>query len=118
VSNTAELDELIAEITVDCYNEDEQLSGLLTAFSDELALPLNAELLDISVLVLGFDMRGSGRELTARCRHGVTDGEIALADLTFPAGSVAAWLHAAYRRFLGLPSRPASKPAGWTPSWR
>jgi hypothetical protein len=34
------LDELIAEATVDCYNEEEQLTGLFTLIEDNLALPL------------------------------------------------------------------------------
>jgi len=115
---TAELDELIAEITVDCHDEDEQLSGFLVAFTDQVEPPLDANLLDITVQVLGFDLPGRSATIVARCRHGRSTGEISLADLTFPPGSVAAWLHAAYRRFLLLKPRPATKPTGWTLSWQ
>lgn len=112
-----ELDELIAEITVDCYDEDEQLSAFLVAFAHEIETPLEADLLDITVQVHSFDLHGSPGALIARCRHGASTGEISLADLTFPPGTVAAWIHAAYRRFLLLEPRPATKPARWTLSW-
>lgn len=116
MTDAAELDELIAEITVDCDDEEERLSSLLSVFTDEITFPLEAAVLDITVLVLDVDMRES--ELTARCRHGSAEGEIALADLVFPAHTVAAWLHAVYRRFLGLTPRPATKPEGWNLSWQ
>src|SRR6266498_1512801 len=37
-----ELDALIEEITVDCYNEDEELSGFLTYLDDALEQPVEA----------------------------------------------------------------------------
>ena len=37
--SAARLDELIAEATVECYNEEEQLTGLFTLIEDNLALP-------------------------------------------------------------------------------
>jgi hypothetical protein len=39
--------------------------------------------------------------------------QLALADIVFPDGTVAAWLHAAYRCYLGLKPFPATAPAGW-----
>lgn len=33
------LDAMIEEATVDCYNEDEQLTGMFTMIEDNLALP-------------------------------------------------------------------------------
>jgi hypothetical protein len=35
--SVAELDALIAEATVDCYDEDEQVLGLYSVMADELA---------------------------------------------------------------------------------
>ena len=37
--SVAELDALIAEATVDCYGEDEQVLGLYSVMVDELAVP-------------------------------------------------------------------------------
>ena len=38
-TSTARLDAMVAEATVDCYNEDEQVTGLFTMIEDNLALP-------------------------------------------------------------------------------
>ena len=35
----AELDALIAQATVDCYNEDEELAGFAAMVEDNLAVP-------------------------------------------------------------------------------
>jgi hypothetical protein len=35
----AELDALIAQATVDCYNEDEELAGFAAMIEDNLAVP-------------------------------------------------------------------------------
>jgi hypothetical protein len=40
-----------------------------------------------------------------------------MVDLFFPPDTVAAWLHAAYRRWLGLDPHPYDMPSGWRPSW-
>ena len=47
--STARLDELIAEATVDCYNEEEQLTGLFTLIEDNVALPFETNVLGVSV---------------------------------------------------------------------
>jgi hypothetical protein len=47
--STARLDELIAEATVDCYNEEEQLTGLFTLIADNLALPFETNVLGVLV---------------------------------------------------------------------
>jgi hypothetical protein len=49
------LDELIDEATVDCYNKEEQVTGLFAMLEDHLALPFQTE-------VLGGD--GDGRRST------------------------------------------------------
>ncbi len=35
----AQLDAMIEEATIDCYNESEQVTGLLTVIEDELKVP-------------------------------------------------------------------------------
>jgi hypothetical protein len=38
-TSEARLDAMVEEATVDCYNEDEQVTGLFTMIEDNLALP-------------------------------------------------------------------------------
>ncbi|MHB8620473.1 MAG: hypothetical protein ACYDAG_13020 [Chloroflexota bacterium] len=82
-------------------------------FQDEVAVPVPATVLGMVVEVTGFDLEGDERRgLVARCRHQGSTGTLSLADVRFEAGSVAGWLHAAYRTWLGLSPFPASRPAG------
>ena len=37
-SDTAHLDELIAEATVDCYNESEEITGIFTMLEENLTM--------------------------------------------------------------------------------
>jgi len=55
-----ELDELIAEATVDCYGEDEQLTGLATMIADNLAVPFETTVLGVTVTVPAIDQADSG----------------------------------------------------------
>jgi hypothetical protein len=112
---TQPLDQLIDEITVDADDLGEQLSGFLQVFQDELTLPVPAAVLGIPVEVTGFDLEGDERRgLVAECRHEGGRGRLSLADVRFEQGSVAGWLHAAYRTWLGLPPFPARRPRNWT----
>jgi hypothetical protein len=111
---TQSLGELIDEITIDAHDVDEQLSGFLQTLQDEVAVPVPAFVLGIVVDVVGFDLEGDGRRgLVAQCRHAGVGGTLSLADVRFKTGSVAAWLHAAYRTWLGLPPFPAQQPSNW-----
>jgi hypothetical protein len=106
--------QLIDEITVDAYDTDEQLSGFLQVFQDEVTGPTSATMLGMAIDVAGFDQEGDERRgLVARCRHQGTTGTIALADIHFEPDSVAGWLHAAYRTWLCLPPFPALRPPDW-----
>jgi hypothetical protein len=40
----AELDTLIEEATVDCYNDEEQITGLFTKIDEHLAVPFDTEI--------------------------------------------------------------------------
>ncbi len=107
-----ELDELIAEIVVDCYDDDERMVAFCTALEDEIPVPFETVFLGIPIEVIAI---GTGRApgVVATCRHEEETGEVDLASLTFPDGSVAAWLQAAYLRYLGHdPGRP-TPPPGW-----
>jgi hypothetical protein len=109
------LTQLIDEITVDAYDTDEQLSGFLQVFQDEVTAPVSATVLGMTVEVTRFDLEGDERRgLVARCRHQGTAGTLSLADVRFEPKSVAGWLHAAYRTWLCLAPFPARRPPGWT----
>jgi hypothetical protein len=109
------LNELVESITVDAYGTDEQSTAFLTVFEEEVDLPCPAQILGIDIEVLGFDLQGDERRgLVARCRSaGGRADVVSLADLHFESGTVAAWLHAAFRKWLGLKTFPARRPEGW-----
>lgn len=47
------LEELIEEATVDCYDEEEQHSGLLTMIEDEVVFPFDAKVIGEIVQITG-----------------------------------------------------------------
>jgi hypothetical protein len=47
----SQLDALVEEAMVDCYNEDEQLTGLFTMIEDNLAVPFTTRVLGVEVTV-------------------------------------------------------------------
>ena len=50
----ASMREQIDEILVDCHDEEEQMMAWEVAFTDDVAVPFKAALLDMPVEVLGF----------------------------------------------------------------
>ena len=63
------LEELIEEITVDAYGEDEQLWAFLQAFEDNLTVPCDGFVIGEPVSVIAFDYDGNERRgITAQCR--------------------------------------------------
>jgi hypothetical protein len=109
------LSELVDSIVVDAYGTDEQLTAFLTALDDEVDLPCAAQILGVEIEVVAFDLEGDERRgLVVRCRSvgGPTD-VVSFADVRFESGTIAAWLHAAFRTWLGLKTFPARRPEGW-----
>jgi hypothetical protein len=85
----SQLDALVGEATVDCYNDDQQLSGLFTMIEDNLALPFGTQVIGAAVTLRRVDLVGTGswrsvnkvvigrrsRSWTCRCRtHRPTAG--------------------------------------------
>ena len=109
VQDLAALDELIEEITVDAYNDDEKLSSFSQVMADEVSFPCDGFVIGEPVSVLEVDYDGNERRgLTARCQR--SDGSVHVvtaADLVFPKHSGAARYFACYRRWLGLEPYPA-----------
>jgi hypothetical protein len=67
------LDELIEEATIDCYNEDEQHSGLLTMIEDEVVFPFEAKVMGDVVRITGMQWPDHGYGLQFTCeKHGAT----------------------------------------------
>jgi hypothetical protein len=97
-----EINDLIDEVIVDAYGDDEQLSSFERAFEELDGLP-DAMVIGEVVEVLHIWYDGDERRgLIARCRRNGQEYPLSLLDLAFPGDSEAARLVAAYRRWLGL----------------
>jgi hypothetical protein len=96
----AELDALVAEAVVDCYDEHEQLSGLFAMIEGDLTVPFETELLGVPVVVRKVDLRSSG--IVAICHRGRLRQAIGVLDLPLPdpAPEGTQWIEA-YRRWAG-----------------
>ena len=71
----AALHELIEEITVDAYNDDEKLRAFRQVIEDEVSFPFDGFVIGEPVSVLEIDYDGNERRgLTARCRR--VDGSV------------------------------------------
>lgn len=96
----AQLDELIEEATVDCYDEEEQASGFFAVIEDNLALPFTTRILGAEASVAAVEMDDDGR-IKAICERSGERQRIDLIDLPLPSPppSGAEWI-AAYRRWV------------------
>jgi hypothetical protein len=94
-----QLDAMIEEATVDCYNEEEQVTGLFTMLVDNLALPFETTVLGMAVSVVGADLSGSGQIVAVCSRDGLRQA-IPILDLPMPMPPPAGadWIEA-YRRW-------------------
>ena len=57
--NSAEVDELVEEIIVDAYSDDEQLWAFRQAFEDNVVLPAEAFVIGQPVEVVAIDYDGN-----------------------------------------------------------
>jgi Calcium binding len=94
-----ELESLVEEATVDCYNESEQVCGLYTMMENDLALPFETEILGIAVVVEKIDLTERD-EIVAICKRGGKRQRIPLLDVPLPSPPPAGaqWI-AAYRHW-------------------
>ncbi len=99
------LDELLEQATVDCYDEEEEFTGVLNTLDDNLSFPLQAEAMGELVEVIGLDSRRSSlrKGIVARVRKGGREYSVGLADLNFvdPDPASAEWLEV-YRYWAGM----------------
>src|ERR1035437_7972078 len=107
-NDLAALDRLIEEITVDAYDEDEQLLAFRQVIEDEINFPSDGSVIGEPISVVGIDYDGNERRgLTAKCRR--MDGSVhivAAADIVFPIRSIGARYIACYRKWLGIEPFP------------
>ena len=103
-----ELNDLVDEITVDAYNDDEQLWAFRQVIEDEVTMPTDAFVLGEPVTLIEIDYDGNERRgLTGKLRRGDASVHIVSAsDLVFPEGSKGADYMAAYRTWLGIEPYP------------
>lgn len=85
---------------MDCYDEDEQLSGLFTMIQDNLAVPFDTQVLGVEATVRKVDLRAGG--IVAVCQRGRMRQAIGILDLPLPdpAPEGAEWIEA-YRWWAG-----------------
>jgi hypothetical protein len=90
---------MIEEATVDCYNESEQLTGLLTMIEEHLEVPFETMVLGVLVRVERIDLDLSD-QIIAVCRRGRDRQSLPILDLPLPAPSPkgAEWIEA-YRQW-------------------
>lgn len=93
------LDELIAEATVDCYGESEELTGIFTLLEENLATPFSTNMLGVEVTVERLELTDDGT-ITALCRRLSLRQRVPILDLPLPepAPGGAEWIDA-YRRW-------------------
>ncbi|MGO9958697.1 MAG: calcium-binding protein [Solirubrobacteraceae bacterium] len=97
----AELDSLIEEITIDCYDEDEQLQGFENAFDEDATFPCRGLVIGEEVQVLHVGQATNRHELIATCQRNGHRYEIALLDVELDSDPDTSRLIAAYRRWIG-----------------
>jgi hypothetical protein len=76
------LDALVDEAIVDCYNDDEQLTGLFTMIEDHLAVPFTSRVLGVEVTVRRVDLTDGG--IVAMCHRDRMKQAIEILDLPLP----------------------------------
>jgi Calcium binding len=82
-SSCEALDALIAEATVDCYNDSECLTGFYTMLDEHLAVPFQTVVLGVDVTVAGIDLTDD-EQIMAVCTCGRSTQRIPILDLSLP----------------------------------
>jgi hypothetical protein len=111
-----EIDDVLEEILVDAYGDDEQLTAFEVAFQQSARFPFPARIVGTTVEVLKIDYDGDERGgLSAVCRREGETYRVSVADLRpGPSTVETTRLLAAYRRWCGLPPLKPN-PARLTP---
>ena len=94
------LDDLIDEITVDTYNDDEALTGFEVAFEESVDFPTVGTVIGQEVRVWSVTVPNGRRELVARCEHHGRRYDLALLDVEDTGDGAFDRILAAYRKWL------------------
>ena len=100
IATLAQLDELIAEATMDCCDEDEQANGFFAIIDENVALPFTTRILGVEASVAAIVLGDDGR-IKAVCERSGEQQRIDLIDLPLPSPPPTGveWI-AAYRRWV------------------
>jgi len=95
-----ELDAMVAEATVDCYNDGECVTGFYTMIEEHLATPFQTSVLGVDVTVAKVDLTADDMIMVV-CTRGRSRQRIPILDLPLPEPPPegAEWIEA-YRRWL------------------
>lgn len=74
---------LVAEATVDCYNDSECVTGFYTMLEEHLAIPFHTTVLGVEVTVTSVDLSGDD-QIVAMCVHDRERQRIPILDLPLP----------------------------------
>jgi hypothetical protein len=99
-SSYATLDALIAQATVDCYNDSECVTGFYITLDEHLTVPFQSVVLGVDVTVAGIDLTDD-EQIVAVCTRGPSTQHIPILDLALPTPHPdgAEWVQA-YRRWV------------------
>ncbi|MDQ3576522.1 MAG: calcium-binding protein [Actinomycetota bacterium] len=99
-SNQAALAALIAEATVDCYDDSECVTGFHTMLDDNLVVPFQTMMLGVDVTVTSLDLT-EDEHIVAVCSRGRSKQRVPILDLPLPTPQPegAEWIDA-YRRWV------------------
>ena len=91
---------MVAEATVDCYNDGECVTGLYTMLEEHLATPFQTSVLGVDVTVAKVDLTADDM-IVAVCTRGRSRQRIPILDLPLPEPPPegAEWIEA-YRHWL------------------
>ena len=79
----SQLDVLIADATIDAYDESEQRMGFYTMIMDHLSVPFETTILGVPVVVESLEISAT-EHLVAICRRGVKQQKIGILELPLP----------------------------------
>ncbi|KOX15317.1 hypothetical protein ADK67_41735 [Saccharothrix sp. NRRL B-16348] len=98
-SNRVALDALIAEATVDCYDDSECVTGFHSMIEEYLVVPFQTVVLGMDVIVTSVDLTDD-EQIVAVCVRGKSKQRIPVLDLPLPAPLLEGmqWVDA-YRRW-------------------
>ncbi|MBI2950821.1 hypothetical protein HYY27_01935 [bacterium] len=69
ITDPERLRQLIEEATVDCYGEEEQISGVLTSVEDNVVCPFRAKVIGEEVEVISLEWSDLGNNIKALCKY-------------------------------------------------